>query len=66
MAVTFAPNDLNLLSINAVLPPQQVTNKTLFDTLETLCGRTVKRKAEIIANRLGVQKRHLVRDLTTP
>jgi len=65
MAVTFAPNDLNLLSINAVLPPQHITNAALFEALENLCGRTAKRKAAIIAKRLGVQERHLVRDLSS-
>lgn len=66
MAVTFAPYDLNLLAISAVLPPKCVNNQQLFNALENLCGKLAKRKARIIAKRLGVNQRHLVRDLTQP
>ncbi|RBW46813.1 3-oxoacyl-ACP synthase [Psychromonas sp. B3M02] len=66
MAVTFAPNELNLLAINAFLPPQQVTNQTLFSALNRLCGKTAQRKAKIIAKRLGIEGRYLVRDLAKP
>ncbi len=66
MAVTFAPYDLNLLAISAVLPPQHVTNQQLISALETLCGKSAARKASIIAKRLGIKERHLVRDLAKP
>ena len=66
MAVTFAPNDLSLLAISAVLPPQHVTNEQLLSALEKLCGKSATRKARIIAKRLGIKERHLVRDLTSP
>ena len=66
MAVTFAPNDLSLLAISAVLPPQHVTNEQLLSALEKLCGKLITRKARIIAKRLGIKERHLVRNLTSP
>jgi 3-oxoacyl-[acyl-carrier-protein] synthase III len=66
MAVTFAPFDLSLLAASAVLPPRHVTNQQLLGALEKLCGKTVTRKANIIAKRLGVKERHLVRDLDYP
>ena len=66
MAVTFAPFDLSLLAISAVLPPQHVTNQQLLSALDKLCGKAVTRKASIIAKRLGVKERHLVRDLSHP
>lgn len=66
MAVTFAPNDLSLLAISAILPPQHVTNEQLLSALEKLCGKLATRKARIIAKRIGIKERHLVRDLTVP
>ncbi|ACA87452.1 3-oxoacyl-ACP synthase III family protein [Shewanella woodyi] len=65
MGVKFAKNGLTLLSSAYVLPNEVVSNQELLEALGQLCGPLAKRKAKSIAKRLGVESRHLVRDLTS-
>ncbi|WP_394131152.1 3-oxoacyl-ACP synthase III family protein [Shewanella maritima] len=64
MALKFAKHDVSLLGIAHQLPNAAVTNQQLLDCLSTLCGSLNARKAKSIVKRLGIEQRHLVRDLT--
>ncbi|MBR9729426.1 3-oxoacyl-ACP synthase III family protein [Shewanella intestini] len=64
MAVKFAAHDLSLYAVAHQLPHAQVTNEVLLAALSERCGRLAARKAKSITKRLGIEGRHLTRDLT--
>ncbi|WP_144210821.1 3-oxoacyl-ACP synthase III family protein [Shewanella donghaensis] len=64
MAVKFAQHSLKLLGINHQLPHENISSGKLIDALRTRCGVITAKKAEIVARKLGINGRHLVRDLT--
>ncbi|MEZ9234901.1 3-oxoacyl-ACP synthase III family protein [Shewanella sp. 10N.286.52.A9] len=66
MAVKFAQHDLSLLGISHQLPNANINNEALLNALSQQCSRLAARKAKTIAKRLGIEGRHLVRDLSTP
>ena len=65
MAVKFAQHDLSVYSIAHQLPGSNIDNETLLACLSQQSGRLNARKAKSIVKRLGIEGRHLVRDLTT-
>lgn len=63
MAVKIAKTSLRLLAINHQLPKHNITTDILIDALRQRCGVITAKKAQIIAKKLGIEGRHLVRDL---
>ncbi|MBV7315968.1 3-oxoacyl-[acyl-carrier-protein] synthase III C-terminal domain-containing protein [Shewanella sp. NIFS-20-20] len=63
MSVRFAKHSISLLGIGHALPPQGVDNAQLLAALAALTNPRLKRKAQTIANLIGVQHRYLSRRL---
>lgn len=63
MTLRFSPTKLRLLGTGAALPGESVDNETLMAALRQRCGRRLVQRAEKYARRLGVQSRHVSRDL---
>lgn len=60
---TFSPYSINLVSSSHQLPNEPITNQQLLTALSHQCGNFTARKAAIIAKKLGINSRHLVRSL---
>ena len=65
MAVKFARHDVSLLGISHFLPQDNISTDYLIDCLSKHCGMLAARKARVIAKKLGIEGRHLVRRLDT-
>lgn len=63
MTVRYSPTRLRLLGTGAALPGEPVSNKALIAALRQHCGRRLAQRAEKYAKRLGVQSRHVSREL---
>ncbi|PKG75947.1 3-oxoacyl-ACP synthase [Shewanella sp. GutCb] len=65
MAVKFAKHSLCLKGIAHALPHTNISNELLLEKLKYQCGLLTARKAKAIARRIGIQGRHLTRNLDT-
>ncbi len=63
MAVKFAKHSLSLKGIEHALPHDNINNEYLLEKLKQQCGLLTARKAKAIARRMGIEGRHLSRDL---
>ena len=63
MTAHFAPGFLRVLGTGSMLPGAPVDNALLFEALEHGAGATVARKARLVARQLGIESRHLSRNL---
>ncbi|QQX79304.1 3-oxoacyl-ACP synthase [Shewanella sp. KX20019] len=64
MAVKFAKHSLRLKGIAHALPHATINNEVLLEKLKNKCGLLTARKAKAIARRMGIDGRHLTRDLS--
>lgn len=63
MNAQFSATRLKLLGTGDALPGDLVDNDTLLNALERHCDKSAARFARRLADRLGIQSRHLSRDL---
>ncbi|CAA0125677.1 3-oxoacyl-[acyl-carrier-protein] synthase 3 [BD1-7 clade bacterium] len=56
-------NPIMVLSTASALPGPLISNETLLDQLEVLCGKRARKRASALVRRLGIESRHLVRRL---
>lgn len=65
VAAQFLELDLQVLGTGSALPGKPVSTAVLLEALARCAGPVMARKARLMARRIGVDSRHLCRDLTT-
>ena len=66
MNTRFSDTRLRLLGAGSALPGEPVRNAELLSTLQKYCGAAKAKLAKKYARRLGIEARHISRDLSRP